>query len=561
MAIALTSLGTSVFAADTSYLCPDGVTRSTRFPATAAFMWAGTIGGVVDVVHVVATRDAVAANHAAFVADLNAAFARVVPTEVHVVDVADIAGHEAVVAALEGELLLDVTNGFRIQPLLLALLAARAEAAGKLQLASTTYGLQRNNGEGDVVDLRRFLELPRWMLHRRAFETTGRTDGIVDELKALERVLKKAKPPALSQTKQRLELVGAAHAAGLAVDAIAVDVMGFTPRAVRDALAPLLPGSEPGALIEDALGFVDLAAGVKVRDQPLALAIIEKLCGVVDAALRRGAANDALRIGREVLVSRVMLAGAGAGSWVDYKARHAWDVALGQAARRREHAAFAGFPLLPHIQSWMSSRNKVAHGGFCDASINTLQLLKEARTTWAQLRPVVLDAAHPLWSAVAALTQVPPAPDVVVTPLGTSPGILFTLLHALDDADASPTLIVLGNETAFVGIDHAVRAFNDAGKKRAPTIRRVVVDVFDWTRRDDMKSAAWGEARGLLSAASSVWLNLTGGTTRTAWLAERLVSSSDVIGLRRTALVDKRAPEVQRQDPWARGTVVFVDDD
>jgi hypothetical protein len=142
---------------------------------------------------------------------------------------------------------------------------------------------------------------------------------------------------------------------------------------------------------------------------------------------------------------------------------------------------------------------------------------------------------------------------LLVTPLGHSPGVLFTALKGLRPART----LVLTSTDAKERLPEAVaRAGAD------------IATVKDLVAHDPFKGYAEAsrlvtEAHPFLMEAREVVLNVTGGTTVLQYVAERLAREATRLGVpvRRVALVDRRSPEEQKADPYVLGELLDLDAD
>lgn len=87
----------------------------------------------------------------------------------------------------EGEhVVLDITHGFRSQPVVALAAAQFLEMARRAEVRHLVYGVFRPEagpeGEAPLVDLREFLSLSRWTVAARQFVRDGRADALADLL-------------------------------------------------------------------------------------------------------------------------------------------------------------------------------------------------------------------------------------------------------------------------------------------------------------------------------------------------------------------------------------------
>jgi hypothetical protein len=79
----------------------------------------------------------------------------------------------------------------------------------------------------------------------------------------------------------------------------------------------------------------------------------------------------------------------------------------------------------------------------------------------------------------------------------------------------------------------------------------------------DERKRIMTEARQELAAADEVLVNITGGTTLMGVVAEDLAQEAHrwARPVRRFALIDKRPPEQQKQEPFVEGDILWLDEE
>jgi hypothetical protein len=290
--------------------------------------------------------------------------------------------------------------------------------------------------------------------------------------------------------------------------------------------------------------------------------VIERLARYVDHALDRGALGDALRAIPEVLVTRCILAtgkNLSRGDWLEKSSRQRANIALFRADKKCR-TLWPGDSsdeqrILTDVGLLRNRRNHYAHAGFKKMIVDLAAHLNDTKKQWASVRASLSNDAF--WETIAVL-QNEGAPDLVVTPLGLSPGVIFTLGMELGVAGAANArLIIVASPESSVGVPLALAAL----RERYIVFKGHLVvkaDPVDW--RASPSGEAWDQAEKWASEAATTWVNLTGGTTRLTYHAQTIGRRSHAAGapVREVALVDTRSPSEQRSDPWVAGKRVDV---
>jgi hypothetical protein len=185
-------------------------------------------------------------------------------------------------------------------------------------------------------------------------------------------------------------------------------------------------------------------------------------------------------------------------------------------------------------------RNSLAHAGFRP------EVVKEASETVIDL---IGQCERGLESGSLWRTVVPgPLGRVLVSPLGLSPGVLFTAIKRLLP---NRGLVITSRESdAFVA-----EVCSRAGWGVEGVSRYIVEDAHACFGEVD-RVTEW--AREALLDAGEVLVNVTGGTTALQYLVERIAGEAVRLGVptERCALLDRRSPDEQRREPYVPGEVV-----
>jgi hypothetical protein len=294
------------------------------------------------------------------------------------------------------------------------------------------------------------------------------------------------------------------------------------------------------------VGGIALAPGVSRKaDIALTEGELRRQLSLVRAYAERGQTDRALLLLREWIINRCILAREDlARAWLDFStARRPMEHALNALAARRELEADKAPDELGGL--WLrirDRRNAIAHAGFSKNAVN--------ENRQEVLRLLEACDAH-LADGTYWRTAVPGRLGrVLVTPLGLSPGVLFTALKRLHPGEV---LVITSPDAEGLASEAAARA----DWRPAGVARFVVPDAHGCFDQVDAL-LAW--ARPVLLEAAEVLVNVTGGTTGMQYLVERVAGEAVRLGVPTTryALLDRRSPEEQRREPYVLGEAVAL---
>ncbi len=455
------------------------------------------------------------------------------------------------------EVVLDITHALRHLQVILFSSLAFLTAADQITIRRLRYGAYeaRVGNTVPLLDLTPLLTLLDAQHAVRQFGDTGDARRLARLLSELNRQLwaEQSGDPGFSRIVHRLKHLSLSVSAGLPIEA------GLYARAVADALDSWNRGSRQAVfvigetLVDRLRGLVEaFAVRSRERKQDLVLSLEElrRQLRIIRFYLDVGAHDRVLLLLREWIVNRCLLT-LGEKNWLERGRRAMVERALnGLAERRMLESGLAGglstsTPSLGSLWAGVRDlRNRVAHPGMCS---------DEVRPWDDDLTPCLSlceeHCENAAWWAVHPGVEVP---WILVTPLGLSPGVLYTALVRL----RPPLVLVLTSREAAPLVDGTVeRAGFDAS-----AVRRHAVD--DAHRCFDERGAVEAWVGPFLLATRRVVLNITGGTTALQYLVESVGRRAERLGLRveRVALVDRRAVEDQRRDPYVAGEVVGLDD-
>ncbi|MDR7420775.1 MAG: TM1812 family CRISPR-associated protein [Armatimonadota bacterium] len=458
------------------------------------------------------------------------------------------------------EIILDITHAFRHLPVVLFGSLAYLAAADAVAITRIRYGAYeaRVGRVVPLLDLTPLLTLIDAHHAVRQFADTGDARRLGRLLADVNRQLwvTQTGDPSFSRVVNHLTRLSLALGAGLPIEA------GLRARATAEALEAWSSSSEGRApAIGDALiarlrGPVEaFAVGVSgdKASLPLTLEEMARELRIIRFYLDVGAYDRVLLLVREWIVNRCLLS-LRAQAWLDRGTRVAVERALnGLVERATALRAGAGAPPRPasDSSSWLAQlwarvrdlRNRVAHPGMCP---------DEVWPSRDQVAPLV-DECERHTSDDSWWLAHPPVEVawVFVTPLGLSPGVLYSGLVKLQPPVA---LVVTSREGQGLLSEAAHRAGFDEKQLHS----YVVQDAHDcFAEREGVEQ--W--ARFMLLETRRIVINVTGGTTGLQYLVEAVGRRGERLGLdvERVALIDRRVPEEQRRSPYVAAELVPLD--
>ena len=141
---------------------------------------------------------------------------------------------------------------------------------------------------------------------------------------------------------------------------------------------------------------------------------------------------------------------------------------------------------------------------------------------------------------------------LLVTPLGLSPGVVYSAVRLTRPT----TLLVITSASAEAQLAAAL----EEAAAQPRTLVRLMADPHVGFR--EAAGLLDADVRAALEAADEVLVNITGGTTVMQYVVQRIAETAQSLGTptRRFALVDRRAVEAQRAEPYVLGEIVWLDD-
>ncbi len=446
------------------------------------------------------------------------------------------------------ELTLDLTHGFRHFSFLTYFAVLYLSHIRSVKIRGAWYGMLRE-GSSPFLDLRPLLELPSWLHALATLHETGSALPIASLLKA--------------DPKRDLEEYSKAYLSGLPLEA------GFQARRVCNGSKPLrrqLKDEHRIPLTDKlALRIIEPLESLVVAVEPpgskgnieLTENELKRQALLIDQLFKHGNHAVALGLMSEWTVSW-MAWRCKQTSWLGHKARtgakgllHAMD-AIAKDPRLQNEINREQRDLGEFWRRLKEVRNGFAHHGMRKQSLAGKEVKKK------------IEAVREYWNCTLKMFPDIPARiggstnrNILVSPLGMRPGVLFSAIKAVDDAQIDLCLAICSQETESM----VPEALSRAGYEGERKVLRLE-DAFAGGLPEIDRLTA--ETKRQFVGANEVFVNVTGGTTLMGLAAENLAKEARLLGcpsVRRFGLVDRRAPSEQENDPFQIGDPLWLDED
>ena len=457
----------------------------------------------------------------------------------------------------KSELVIDITHALRHLPILMLASLAYLTAERGVRIHGIYYGAfeAREGDRTPIFDLGPFLALTDCYHALRQFRETGDARRLASYLKDMNAILWKqqAKSDECSLLVSALNRLGASLVAPLPIE------VGIH---ARQALRHLEQGachirthSTAGNSLVNAIAplLESLAVDEAVREKKemtLTLAELQRQLRAIRFAARSQAYDRTLLLLREWIVNRCLLADGKTPLWLDYgRVRKGAEKALASLCERaKSEEASIPLPQKDLASLWdriAKRRNKLAHAGMNeDIDIKPEAEAGAIETLIAECEARCDDDRN--WRAGIPDTH----GQLLVTPLGFSPGVLYSALLTLRP---DTVIVVTSNEAAR----QVPEVCEIAGFPISAIRQQVVVDAHSCF--SDAPSIL-GAVRSLILSAERVTINVTGGTTALQYLAETIGRDAERLGaeVQRVALVDRRPYAEQKENPYVCGEFIAL---
>jgi CRISPR-associated Csx2 family protein len=480
-------------------------------------------------------------------------------------------------------LTLDVTHGLRHVPFLAYSVALYLSSLRSIGIEGAYYGgYEFADGTADdpapIIELTPLLELPYWFHAVRTFREAGTVDELAERIRpAYQRMRREAiradgdasnqhrRASRAEQFVKTLENFSFAYESGLPVE------IGMTAEILEDRFADLeetdllerLPfGNE---IVEE---LRETASRLQLREFPgtkgkwkqrvdFDAPELSRQAALIDTYLERNQYAIGLGLMREWFVS-ASLDGADRDAWYDRdlrrEAKSQFD-ALGQIRQlvesEPESEAAEQLELSDDDRRlsliWENLRrlrNLSHHHGMKEEELNHWDgRLEKVVEQWNELRDADTTRLSPDLPGGRG--------HLLVSPLGLRPGVLYS---ALEHTDPDSALVVASAESSQMAHEAARQADFDADRLQVATLDDPHTDL-------EGIDALVGRATSDIAAADRISLNITGGTSLMGIAMRRIESKARKFHrpLETFALVDRRSPDEQDDNPWQVGERLDLD--
>ncbi len=471
-------------------------------------------------------------------------------------------------------LTLDVTQGLRHHAFLFYALAVYLSAFRNVQIDGVWYcrlEIENRDRPKPLIDLKPTLDLAHWFHALAVFREQGATGPIAAlierEVESIRQAARKpgndkslfGKAGSMEKYARAFDRFGFAYSSGLPLELgkvshwVEAKMARFAETTVgtrlplADAVAELIvEESKRTAFRESAPSKGKWKSEIELTDEELA-----RQASIIDGYLKRRQFALAVGLMREWVVSWLMRHAGETADWVRHARRKPFEQRLGSLLSLmrnerssvsiripEEHRPFAEF----WSQLSDSLRNSFHHHGMREDSLEE--------------PPKQLDEVIDFWNKLKQDKIDPPrvgggGKKLLLCPIGMTPGVLYSALHHT----RPDRVLVICSEASRSKAEEAVERSGQRPQVEYLELHDVHTGIGEFPKLID-------EASRWLFEADEIEANLTGGTTLMGVLVNELVKRARgeyQRPVREFVLIDRRAPEEQRSDPWVVGEIRYLD--
>ena len=461
---------------------------------------------------------------------------------------------------------LDITHGFRHFSFLMFVGALYVSALREVEVRAVYYALWKRPDQGvsPFLELKRLLDLSRWIHAIQAFRETGSAAPMAAMLQAEDN-------QNIKKLRRELLDISRAYTAGLPLE------LGRAARRFRDQrMQPFekhLANSQKlplacevterfSGLFEDLiLNFGDSSPGWKGRVE-LDEDELRRQARLIDSLFEREENIPAAAgLLREWVVSWVEYRQNRRTKWIERETRKSAESLLWALEAFEKDKALAVHlspeqkKLADFWRDLCEMRNSFAHHGMRGEPLSGKRSrvekhLRSVREYW--------DKTLKNLPAVDLRFGEKRFRRALVSPLGTTPGVLFSALGTCREADleCDACLVICSQQTKASAAEGFLRAGFEAGEEN---VKILLFEDPQGGRQEIQRLAA--EAKKFLAGAEQVLVNITGGTTLMGLMAERIAGDARSMALpvRRFGLLDRRARQEQLAEPYRQSETLWLD--
>lgn len=451
--------------------------------------------------------------------------------------------------------ILEVTNALRHLPFVYLASLSYLVGLQEVNIEGIYYGaweLRANQGPAPVLELTSLFGLIEWYHALQKARDTGDLRGVSHQLlDTKNKMFRKQESVGgllnvCNATKEMSEVLAAGLPVevGLTVARLSSSIETYLSAPVGDPSVQLAVSSLRETIAQWAI-TTNLTVTKHKKDLQLSYEELERQLLLCEWYANKQDIPKSLQIAREWLVSYCFLQSGKTGMWLDYKARSPAEQTLKSIAYRNEQniPQSAELTQVGSIWSKLSQmRNSYAHVG----------MTKDRVSVSKEKLVALLAELKNLLNSRVALFDSSRSDTWLVTPLGLSPGVLYSALTHIHPEG----VLVVTSPAAEGTISEAI------SRAGCPNLEVVTYEM-------EEPFYGFGEGKQVLSKSRSsnlfmakeLVINITGGTTAMQHVVERVGEDCRHLGLRvrRIALVDKRTIQEQRSDPWQLGELYALD--
>lgn len=470
-------------------------------------------------------------------------------------EVAAIVETTAGIIEADSRLTLDITHGPRHIPFVLYALALYLSSLKQVTIEAAWYGKYESANEiKPLINLGALLEFPQWFYAVRFFRETSFTSDLAKRFKAVANSLPAGPGRGASgQAARALEDFSHAYESGLPLElGLAAGRLGHAleSRPLENMQGLAAPqAAELNDVIKKAAESFRFAAealrngkskGVWKETVALTAEELHRQAKLIDRYIERGQIALALASMREWVVSLGVLRRGTPENWLKRNVRIRIEREIGALSQPELHDH-----LDEDQKAWGEfwdqlgkQRNQIAHCGM------KLEVAKPS-----------LDSISDFWNRIKRVERAWPDfgggnGQLLVTPLGMSPGVLYSAIKRIQPT----SVLVLCSQQAREGLERALQEAGFVGS------REILIMQDPFNGYSEIGSLC-ERARSTLLGGDEVLVNLTGGTTMMGIAVQRMFEQArnDQRPCRRFVLADKRSAEEQRNNPWIEADLFWLD--
>ena len=478
------------------------------------------------------------------------------------------------------DLTLDVTQGFRHFPFVFYALVLYLKSLRGVTIRGAYYGMIDTppGAPKPIIDLQPLLELPEWFHAVQMFRDQGTTKPMAQLLQPLADMLNAEKSELFrSGDKEAGEkLAKQANQIKSSVDWLERYAFAYEsalPLELGKASKGLIDSIQRSTTVESVVLpplFTELNAAIATAAEKSGFEKRPRRTGdwkrtvVLDVdELERQARMIDIYLDRDQLSLGVGLMREWVVSWTIWKSENKTDIEkwLNRGVRlqyERCLGALGEFARNPAFRETITPEQR-EFGGFWNQSGSQLRNVLHhhaMRVDALEERPELLETVRGFWNGLRqGRTELPPLGGghgkLLISPQGTSPGVLFSALKVTHPAD---TCMVICSSASVGSITDAAGHADFAGDITS-------IELDDPRGGFDEITKAVDQARLHLLEADEIVANMTGGTTLMGIIVQQLVEEAQILDrpVRRFVLIDRRPPEQQEQDSFVQSDCHWLD--